>query len=270
MQCRDVRELADSFLSEQLLVETNHEVLRHLEACPACRSEIAARGLLRSAIKTAFTNAESLRMPDEFRSVAAARLRAAALHKNREWILGSWQQIAAAVVLLAVGSSALFFLSGRATAAERDAAGDHRDCAILMQLHEKPLSLADAAARYDSSFQSLQDMPADSMPTAAGSIQVVRRHSCEFDGRRFAHVIFRFQGQLVSLLVTADASQATSSGAAGSEPSLKQLPSVNGFNVVSFESPGHVVFLVSSLGKSQLSQVAGFLAGPIYRRLIGE
>ena len=269
MQCREVRELADSFLSEQLLVETNHDLLRHLEACPACRSEIAARGLLRSAIKTAFTNAESLRMPEEFRSVAVSRLRVAALHKSPGRFLGSWRQIAAAVVLLVAVGSGLFLLSGRATAAERDAAGDHRDCAILMQLHEKPLSLGDAAARYDSSFQSLQDTPADSMPTTAGLIQVLRRHSCEFDGRRFAHVVFRFQGQLVSLLVTGDVSQATQSSA-GSEPNLKQLPSVNGFNVVSFKSPGHVIFMVSSLDKPQLSQVAGFLAGPVYHRLIGE
>ena len=43
MQCREVRELADSFLSEQLLVETNHEIVRHLETCPDCRADIAAR-----------------------------------------------------------------------------------------------------------------------------------------------------------------------------------------------------------------------------------
>ena len=31
MTCRDLREVADSFLCEELLTETNHEVLRHLE-----------------------------------------------------------------------------------------------------------------------------------------------------------------------------------------------------------------------------------------------
>ena len=39
MHCRDVRELADSFLTGQLLVETNHEVVKHLETCPECRAE---------------------------------------------------------------------------------------------------------------------------------------------------------------------------------------------------------------------------------------
>ena len=43
MQCREVRELADSFLSEQLLVETNHEIVRHLETCPDCRADISRK-----------------------------------------------------------------------------------------------------------------------------------------------------------------------------------------------------------------------------------
>jgi len=47
--------MMDSYLGDELLVETNHEVLRHLENCPACRNELAARrGLLaqmRSAVK---------------------------------------------------------------------------------------------------------------------------------------------------------------------------------------------------------------------------
>ena len=78
MQCREVRDFADSFLSEQLLVETNHEVLRHLDGCPGCRSEMASRRALRATIQRAFTNAESLRMRDEFRDGTVSRLRAIA------------------------------------------------------------------------------------------------------------------------------------------------------------------------------------------------
>ena len=60
MQCRDVRELADSFLSEQLLVETNHELLRHLETCPDCRADIAGRRALRDRLRAAFARADEL------------------------------------------------------------------------------------------------------------------------------------------------------------------------------------------------------------------
>jgi len=41
MNCRDVREVGDSFLCQELLTETNHEILRHLDSCPSCRTEIA-------------------------------------------------------------------------------------------------------------------------------------------------------------------------------------------------------------------------------------
>ena len=60
MECRDVRELADSFLAEELLTETNHEILRHLDTCPACREDLEARRALLLAVQRAFRNARDL------------------------------------------------------------------------------------------------------------------------------------------------------------------------------------------------------------------
>lgn len=270
MQCREVRDLADSFLSEQLLVETNHEVLRHLEDCPACRAELASRGALRRAIRSAFTGAESLRMREEFRDDTVSHLRSIAVPNTRRRLLGAWRYIAAAVFLLAAAGIGLFLFSGRASAAARDAAGDHRDCAILFRLGEKPLSLEDAAIHDDASFRLLQNTPSDEVTTPAGVVRVVRRHSCEFNGRRFAHIILQFHGQLVSLLVTSDNGQTVQSGDRnGSPPQLAWLSPIDGYTVVSFKAPGHVAFLVSSMGKSELSQVAPYLSDQVYRRLAG-
>lgn len=57
MRCQEFKEMMDSYLGDELLIETNHEVLRHLENCAACRNGLAARrGLLtqmRSAVKAA-------------------------------------------------------------------------------------------------------------------------------------------------------------------------------------------------------------------------
>lgn len=268
MQCREVRELADSFLSEQLLVETNHEVLRHLDGCLVCRSEMAARQALRATIQRAFTNAESLRMSDEFRDDTVSRLRAIAFPKTRRQFFGVWRYVAAAVVLASAAGTEVFLLPGRASAAARDAAGDHRDCAILSRLGQKPISLEDAATRDDASFRLLQNTPSDELTTPAGLVRVVRRHSCEFHGRRFAHIILQFQGQLVSLLMAGDDGQRIDSGnGADPLPHLAWLSPIDGFTVVSFKTPGHIVFLVSSLDKPELGQVAPFLADPVYRRL---
>ena len=112
--------------------------------------------------------------------------------------------------------------ASRASAAARDAAGDHRDCAILFRLGEKPISLENAAERDDASFRLLQTTPSDELTTPAGPVRVIRRHSCEFHGRRFAHVIMQFHGQVVSLLMTSDGGQTVESvNGEGSPPHLE-------------------------------------------------
>lgn len=71
MSCQEFKEMFDSYLSGELLVETNHEVLRHLENCAECRSELAARRKLRGQIRAAVKNSSELRIS----AVFAARLR---------------------------------------------------------------------------------------------------------------------------------------------------------------------------------------------------
>ena len=78
MNCRDVREVADSFLCEELLTETNHDILRHLDTCPSCRTEIDARRRLRGALRTAFNRAPELQPAGAF----ADRLRDQLRHEK--------------------------------------------------------------------------------------------------------------------------------------------------------------------------------------------
>jgi predicted anti-sigma-YlaC factor YlaD len=51
MNCHDFKELSDSYLSDELLVETNHEVIHHLENCTACRQILASRRELRVKLR---------------------------------------------------------------------------------------------------------------------------------------------------------------------------------------------------------------------------
>jgi anti-sigma factor RsiW len=66
MDCRAVRELADSFLGDELLVETNHHILRHLATCPICRDDVATRRAWRTAVRQAFDGAPKLDPSAEF------------------------------------------------------------------------------------------------------------------------------------------------------------------------------------------------------------
>ena len=56
--CEKTRKYLDAYVSNELTVETNHEVLRHLEGCPACAVDVDTRTRLRSRLKAA-VNAQS-------------------------------------------------------------------------------------------------------------------------------------------------------------------------------------------------------------------
>src|ERR1051326_7429055 len=51
--CEKTLRYLDAYISNELTVETTHEVLRHLEGCPGCSAELDTRTRLRSRIKTA-------------------------------------------------------------------------------------------------------------------------------------------------------------------------------------------------------------------------
>ena len=150
MECRDVREMADSFLAEELLTETNHEILRHLDTCPVCRTDLDGRRALREGMQRAFHRAPNLGPSPEF----AARLRttlqntAQQTPARRGARFPGWWALAA-TVLLAVALGLAYRGRIAATGAlARAAVGDHRNCALQFRLAEKPISLEDAAQQF--------------------------------------------------------------------------------------------------------------------------
>ena len=101
MECRDVRELADSFLGEELLTETNHEILRHLETCPVCSADLDARRALRDGVRRAFHRAADLEPSPEFIAELRTTLQGAAYQTpaRRGLRLQGWWALAATVLL---------------------------------------------------------------------------------------------------------------------------------------------------------------------------
>ena len=68
LDCQQVRELMDSYLSEELSVETNHGVLRHVAECRDCAAELKRRQRLRALLSETLdlavndVNADRVRM----------------------------------------------------------------------------------------------------------------------------------------------------------------------------------------------------------------
>jgi hypothetical protein len=272
-ECRQVRERADAFLSEQLLTETTQDIVRHLEGCPACRADFEARRRLRGALKSAFDQASDLQPRAEFANALRARLADEAAPPVRQaapW--RRWGAIAAGLLLVtALGLAALPWLSASGLAAlARLAVGDHENCALTFRLAEAPITLEQAAQQYDAAFRRLQTVEPVTTALPGGPLEVVDRHSCVWDGVRFAHLVLRYKETLVSVVVASDAGAAASWipwSHLSHDPAA--LPSTHGQQVASFRGAAHTVFVVSALPAADVQAVARVMAAPVVQALAG-
>jgi Putative zinc-finger len=270
MTCRDVRELADSFLAEELLTETNHEILRHLETCPVCRADLAARRELREGLRRAFQQASDLGPSPAFLANLRATLETAAHKPAGRGIRFRGLLALAATAVLAVG----FLYGGRewlsATGAlARAAAGDHRNCALQFRLAERPITLEEAARRYGDVYRVLETLPPVGVSTAAGGAHVLERHACVYNGRRFAHVVLEYRGAKVSLLVTDLDGRVQPRLPGDAFPQVTAAGRVADVTVVSFRSGRHMVFFAGDISQSDLTTLADAIAEPLDRQLAG-
>jgi anti-sigma factor RsiW len=267
MQCRDVRQLADSFLSEQLLVETNHELLRHLETCPDCRADLAGRRAMRDGLRAAFSRADDLRPRPEFATELLAKMRPSpqamvvsqpAIQISRRSVLQSWWALAAGVALAAGGGVFVRRSSSRSRSRlallAREASGDHQNCAVKFNLAERPIELVEAGRRYGAPYAALATFEP---PAVDGSLQMLERHSCVYQGRRYGHVVFRYRGALTSLLVTD-----------GTPPAAPELePNDSGPAVASLPAGRFLGFVVADLDRPSVLRLAQTLAEPLSQHL---
>jgi anti-sigma factor RsiW len=263
MPCRDARELLDSFIAQELLVETNHELLRHLTGCPECKAEVDERVKIRSRLKQAFERSADLQMRPAFATEILATLRTPASPRRGERRLrpARWLAVAASVIMAA--GLGTYLMREPIPELARVAAGDHQNCAIKFALAEQPMPLRDAARRYDPAYARLETTPPDELTTAAGTLHVADRHSCVFDNHRFGHVVYRLDNHLVSVLMTRDESSETAASTLPQQ--LSWLPRVNGLAMASFHTTGHTVYVVSDLDEQAFRQVAPSLADPVLR-----
>lgn len=148
MQCRHFHEVADSYLSDELLVETNHDMIAHLEACADCRRELAARHELRTTLRAAFAKAEELQIQDQFADRLRRDLRDTATTEARSLISRYRARFVIAACLLAAAALGLIAVWQRQQAqapAQSTAGGRHeRNVAQVKSTENQPGSVATA------------------------------------------------------------------------------------------------------------------------------
>lgn len=311
MNCQQFREMIDSYIGDELLVETNHDVLHHLENCPACRGELSARRQLRARLHSAVRNAPQMQMNPAFAAALRNNLRETAL-------LPKWWEIkdnaflnmkiltAAAICLLVIAGLGIFLSkyrnspskeisvaenqsndSGKLNNSNGDvqfsgspasqaaqiawreithfAVGDHKNCALKFRLKEKPISLDEAAKKYGKFNKDLDKAvikPLQEIFPAkiSGKIKLIEAHSCVFDGRRFSHIVLQHQNHVISVLIT-DADLPDKDG----DAIVNQA--AGNFQVASFHTKHHAVFIVSDLSAAENLIIAQTVIPAVSRHL---
>ncbi len=186
LDCQHVREVMDSYLSEELSVETNHGVQRHVAQCRDCSAELKRRQRLRAMLSATFDVA-----------VDADRARARITHAmDREH--RSWSRAArfGAVAAMLVAVVAVAYWSGRRVdaAAYDHSAEDHIACALTY-----PDDAVYDKVRSDQSLESPWQRIVEAVGLSHGPYHVIDAHMCPYKGRNYAHVVIRGEGQTLSL-----------------------------------------------------------------------
>ncbi len=143
----------------------------------------------------------------------------------------------------------------------RSAVGDHRDCAIHFRLAEKPIDLEEAGRKYDPVYINLTKAVL-SQGNSPFDVELVEAHSCVFEARRFAHIVLKYHGRVVSFLVTDAVAEIT-------PPSLSQSQVItcsqfDGYQVSCFQTNHHAVFVISDLPEGENLGLARALAPSVY------
>ena len=200
--CKRIRSYLDSYLNNELMVETNHEVLTHLETCEPCSRSLEDRARLKAQLKRAVTQEYA---PPALRERIVSDLRRRRGFNFRNLSLAAAAAVAVAAMLV-IAAATLFTsnagkkppLSLRAEVAQGDVTGqilkigfdDHVSCSIDHQMANKQFTAEQMSERLGSEYSGLVALVKNRMPA---DYTVAVGHRCHYQGREFVHLIVRNQ-----------------------------------------------------------------------------
>ena len=254
--CEKVRRYLDSYIDNELLVETNHDVIDHLEGCRDCTHELEARTLLKARLRRAGTQ---LAPPPDL----DIRIQAGLRHYEAERRVAERRRY----LLLSTAAILLLSLTGwtvlrRNRAEERQLARigiqDHVHCAVPRDYSGAPPTPAQMDADMGPEFRTLIPMVREKIPA---DFRLEQAHHCAFRDRQYTHMIFRKGEQLLSLIITAKRPGEPAAG-----PGLREME-VDGFATAASATPRDFVFVVSNLDSGQNLRLAAAITPDVQRFL---
>lgn len=277
--CDRTRKYLDSYISSELLVETNHEILRHLEGCPACSAELETRTKIRARLKGAVKNQA---VPPELQAGIRKRLQD---KSSGIWFTAGWSQWAVAVAAsLAIcagiwvnyshermpelsdrpGQNAYIqTVSANLAAVLKVGLGDHIHCSIFRKYPQNPPSIEKMEAALGPLYKGLLPVVRAAAPEG---YRVIMAHQCSYAGRKYIHLTLKRGGDLLSLVVARKNPGESLDGLPAAAESASGVPiyqsAARRYQVAGFEAGDFLAYVVSDLqGKANLQIAVNLASG---------
>jgi len=272
-QCERIRWQLDAYLSNELLVETTGEVLKHLESCEGCSRELEARTRVREALQKAV--AKQL-VPEYLGAAIHQRLRNVRPGFFERFHATTWAlALASLALVLVAGQQWLRLQRGRQLVASVLTLGvsDHLHCAIRGHNYPELANPPDQLRKkLGSQYAGLLPVVQEQIP----GFQVLEAHICQVPGsqRKYVHFITRGQGTILSVILTERGGESLPAerflvaGAPGGVDLYKAK--LHGESVAGFETNQYFGFVVSNLGQEEMVHLAGALAPALRNVLDGS
>ena len=254
MNCRDFREIADSYLSDELSVETNHEIFQHLENCAVCRDELSFRREVREKLRISFKQSSDFKINPAFATRLQAKLKEEAFRQTSGFSWKIFTPVLASLLIVGSLTFAIFYRQSSATDATKNylveisktAMTTHEDCGLK---HFKEWE------------ENVGKIPAEKIslvkPLQANNAEILEVHDCEFDGKRFTHYVLRRNEKIISVLKTASEKELpTNINAENSIICEKD----KGLQMASFKSGKGLIFVISDLTEAENLSLARTLS----------
>lgn len=281
MQCKDFREIADSYLSDELLVETNHEVFRHLENCGNCRRELGGRREVRTKLRSAIMSAPESQIDAVFAANLRQSLEKEAFRGNS--FSDFWQTIFQPKIFAVTAATLLVaFLIGFAfwgnsggetyvasntdfyktvwTNVSTKALSDHEHCALGKYDYWKQNDVTETAEEKVFGEKVISKIRSETTQP----VELISIHDCEVEGKNFHHAIVNVGNHIVSMTQTASeiAPDANQSASASEVFTMRR----DDFEFAGFTDKDEAFYVISDLPKAENNRIAEIFSGSLQAR----
>ena len=284
--CERYRRYFDAYLDNELLVETNQDVLQHLASCTDCSRILESCARMKQLVKNAVTEEQApLELAQALRDRFRTERRSFFAHDTARWMMA-----AAAVLVLAIGGVATLqwgriiqlrsndgvfqTVSARVQDLLRVGLVDHVHCAILSERWKRFVSFDEMKTNTGRSAlgpQFIDLVPAVQAKLGA-DFKIVEGHRCTANQRQYIHLILTGnEDTILSLVITEKKNESFTQADAVAVMKASGIPIYHDrqgiLEIAGFESGKYMAYVVSNLDRDANLNVASALAPIVYGHL---